>query len=152
MARASKLLLVTAASGIAFRSWALDHTVTEQVARKLVEEAIVALGRSIPASQVQPMTSYWSPQFYNFEAVLGQSSGLPALRFYFAVNPWNGDVWNPIGCTLITSSAIEKEQEAIWKQSNFPQQAREALHYQHPGTCDPPDPPNTPPGKNAPKK
>src|ERR1700719_2857728 len=98
MIRVSRFLRVTLASMLIVTAWAEDHKINEKTARKLVELALVVLGRSIPPSQVQPMTSYWAPEFYSFEAVLGQSNGLPALRYYFAVNPWNGEVWNTSEC------------------------------------------------------
>lgn len=121
--------------GIALAASAHDRKISEVTARRLVQQALVALGQPVPPSQIRRGMSYWSPEFYTFDAVLGQTAGKPALTWSFDVNPWNGDIWNTIECSRITSPAIEEEQEAIWRRSKFPADAREPLRSKHPGEC-----------------
>jgi len=135
MLRTSAFWGLALATGLIFAASPDGRKIGERTARKLVEEALVATGKHIPSSQIRPIAFYWSPEFYNFEAVLGQSEGLPALRYAFSVNPWNGEVWSIMECTRVTSPAIEKEQDAIWKRSGLPAEAREPLHEKRPGTC-----------------
>ena len=52
------------------------------------------------------------------------------------MNPWTGDVWDAMACKQITSPAIEKEQEAIWKRSELPSEGREPLHKKSPACPD----------------
>jgi len=115
----------------------LGRKISRKTAFKLVQEALATKGLRVPPSQISQMTDYWSPEFFNFESLLGQSGDQPdaALRNYFAVNPWNGDVWDAMECERITSPAIEKMQAVIWKRSGLPEEARQPLHYLHPGTC-----------------
>ena len=59
--------------------------------------------------------------------------GGPLQTYYFAVNPWTGDVWDGIACTRITSPKIQREQESIWKRSGLPEEARKPLTNKSPG-------------------
>ena len=113
----------------------LRYVVDDATARELVHDAIVASGRSIPESGIQPLVSYWSPEFYSYQAWSPQSGGKPLLTFFFAVNPWNGDVWDVKNCERVTSSAVEAKQSAIWKRSGLPESARDPLHSKVPGEC-----------------
>jgi hypothetical protein len=140
MIRFSSFLRVTLALSASLSAPALDRKISEKTARRLVQEALVALGQPVPPSQVRYRTFYWAPEFYTFEAVLGQTGSRPALTWFFAVNPWNGEVWNSMECSRITSRVIEREQEDIWKRSRLPPEAREPLHYKYPGDCDPTNP------------
>jgi hypothetical protein len=121
--------------GLALSAPALDSVVKEAEARRLVQEAIVAMGKGIPSGNLKPLTFYWSPEFYHYQAYLPQSDDKPLLTFSFAVNPWNAEVWDTKNCSRLTSPAIEQEQTAIWKRSGLPEAAREPLHYHIPAEC-----------------
>jgi hypothetical protein len=113
----------------------LHHTIGETTARSLVRQALAAMGARVPESNLKPMTSYWSPEFFNYAASLPQDDDRPVLTFYLAVNPWNSEIWDAKNCKRITSPSIEREQQAIWGRSGLPAEAREALHYKVPGEC-----------------
>jgi hypothetical protein len=126
---------VALALGISLVAFARDRTISERAARTLVQEALVALGW--PSVHVDPMKYYWAPEFYTFQAYWPgpvQDDGVSVLQsYYLAVNPWTGDVWDAMRCSRITSPAIQKEQESIWKRSRLPAEAREPLHEKSPG-------------------
>jgi len=112
-----------------------QHTINQREARKLVQGALVALGENARLVQIRPWPYYWAPGFYTFQAWLpGPGEGDSVLRpFFFAVNPWSGDVWDAMGCVRITSPAIEKEQELIWRRSRLPNEVRETIRNKAPG-------------------
>lgn len=63
-------------------------------------------------------------------------NGVSVLQtHYLAVNPWTGDVWDAMGCEMITSSALQKEQNFIWKRSGLPADAKLPLHDKSPASC-----------------
>lgn len=125
------------ALGMSLVGAAHDRTISERTARKLVQEALVALGW--PSVHADPMKDYWAPEFYSFQAYRSgpvADDGTGVLQsHYLAVNPWTGDVWDTTECRPITSPAIQKEQESIWKRSRLPAEAREALHDKSPASC-----------------
>lgn len=135
----SNLFRVALVLGVSFVSSAHVPTISEGAARRLVREALVALGENGPSVQIGPWKYYWAPEFYTFSAWrpgLAGSDGVGILQtYYFAVNPWTGDVWDAMGCKRITSPAIEKEQEAIWKRSQLPADVREAIRKKSPADC-----------------
>jgi hypothetical protein len=135
MAISLRFLRVVLVLAIVLAAPAHDRKISEKTARRLVREALAAMRQQVPPSQITRGTSHWSPELYAFDAVLGQTDGRPALTWGFAVNPWNGDVWNVMECSRVTSPAIEREQEAIWKRSGLPADAREPLRHKHPGEC-----------------
>jgi hypothetical protein len=105
-----------------------------------VQQALVALGEGWPSAQIGPWKFYWAPEFYTFSAWrpnpdVGSDGVGILLTHYFAVNPWNGDVWEGIECMRITSPAIQKVQKSIWKRSRIPDQARDAIRDKSPADC-----------------
>jgi len=132
-----RYILLPVALALAASSASAAHlrTIGQGAARKLVQEALVTLGEDGPWVQIVPWKYHWAPEFYSFEADRHNIvDGLLVAR-YFAVNPWTGDVWDAMACSQITSPAIDKEKQAIWKRSRFPPEAREALHNKSPGAC-----------------
>jgi hypothetical protein len=117
----------------------LRHTIRERTARGLVQRALVALGEDLRWVHIGPWQYYWAPEFYTFSAwrpgPVG-TDGVGVLQtWYFAVNPWTGDVWDAMGCTRITSPTIQNEQESIWKRSQLPAEVREAIRNKSPADC-----------------
>lgn len=123
---------VVLALGISLVSSAHLRTISEGTARKLVRQALSALGENPQSIEIDPWRYYWAPEFYTFEAWRYGLAGGLATHYFFAVNPWTGDVWDAMACKRITSPVIEREQEAIWKRSLLPTEAREALHEKSP--------------------
>ena len=120
---------------------ALDPIVSKATAAVLVRDALASLGEDSGGGQipVEPWDYYWAPDFITLQAeVLVPSMGIVAVR-YFAVNPWTGDVWEPFGCTRITSPTIKRKQDEIWKSSKLPDNARSVLQARAPG-CTPAKP------------
>jgi hypothetical protein len=125
--------------GLSFVSFARVPTISEGIARQLVKEALVTLGASGPAVEIVHWPYDWAPEFYTFQAWrpgVESSNGVGVLQtYYFAVNPWTGDVWDAMACRRITSPTIEKEQEAIWKRSQLSVDVREAIRKKSPADC-----------------
>lgn len=117
---------------------ALDPLVSRAMAEALVREAIASLhedGRDAKI-HVEQWNYYWVPDFITLQAeVLVPSMGLVTMR-YFAVNPWTGDIWEPFGCSRITSPEIKRKQDEIWKSSKLPAEARLVLEERTPA-CTP---------------
>ena len=133
-----RLLLIALALGVGFFASARDRTISERTARRLVREALVAMGDDWSSAPIEPLKNYWAPEFYSFMAYLPgpEINGVSVLQTqYLAVNPWNGDVWDDTECRTITSPVIQKEQESIWSRSGLPSDAREPLHDKSPASC-----------------
>jgi len=135
MARCLKILSIQVLLACVLATQPLPYVVADATARELVHDAMIADGRPMLESGIQPLTSYWSPEFYSYQAWRPQSDGKPLLTFYFAVNPWNGDVWDVKNCERVTSAAVAEKQGAIWKRSGLPESARDPLHNKVPGEC-----------------
>ncbi len=123
--------------------------ISERIARKLVQQALVALGEDGHRVHIGPWQYYWAPEFYTFQAWRpgNDNGGVSVLQtYYFAVNPWTGDVWDAMGCTRITSLAIQNEQESISKRYRLPAEVQEAIRNKSPADC------SANPGKGAKKK
>jgi hypothetical protein len=120
---------------------ALDPIISKATAEELVRDALASLGEGHEASKIPvlPWDYYWAPDFITLQAeVLVPSTGTVAMR-YFAVNPWTGDVWEPFGCTRITSPTIKRKQDETWKSSKLPDEARQVLQARAPA-CTPAKP------------
>jgi hypothetical protein len=122
-----------------FTSWAQSRTISAATARKLVREALPAFGENESSVRIAPWKYKWAPEFYTFQA-WGRpnrvaTEGVGVLQtYYFAVNPWTGDVWDAIACSRITSPTLKKEQELILlKRSYLSLEKREALSNKSPG-------------------
>jgi hypothetical protein len=129
------MLLVASPVGLA-----LDPIVSKATAAELVRDALASLGEGHEASKIPvlPWDYYWAPDFITLQAeILVPSTGTVAMQ-YFAVNPWTGDVWEPFGCTRITSPTIKRKQDEIWKSSKLPDEARHVLEARVPA-CTPPN-------------
>ncbi len=117
---------------------ALDPVVSKATAEELVRDALASLGEDGRNGKIAvgTYTDYWAPDFITLQAeVFVPSMGTVAMR-YFAVNPWTGDVWEPFGCTRMTSPTIRRKQEEIWKSSRLPDEARPVLAARTPA-CTP---------------
>ena len=118
--------------------FAIDFIVSKATAAELVRDALASLGDDGGGTKIAvgPWPYYWAPDFITLQAeVFVPSMGRVAVR-YFAVNPWTGDVWEPFGCTRITSPTIKRKQEEIWKSSKLPEEARHVLQARAPA-CTP---------------
>ncbi len=87
------------------RAWA--------TARKLAQKALLTLGDEQVGKPFK-----WAPKLYTLEAEAYNRQGTLVIHA-FAVNPWTGDVWEPMGCERITSATIEREQAAIRKRATL---------------------------------
>jgi len=134
VAAGSNLLRLALALG--FSAWApgLERTIDEAMALKLIDEALPAVGEVRASVQIGPWRYYWAPEFYTFQAWRAGEGGV-LLTYYFAVNPWTGDVWDAMACKRITTREVQKDQEAIWARSGIPSEAREALRERSPADC-----------------
>lgn len=127
------MLLVACPAGLA-----LDPVISKTTAAELVRDALASLGEDGGGGKIAtgPWLYYWAPDFITLYAEVPLPSvGRIEMR-YFAVNPWTGDVWEPFGCTRITSPAIKRKQEEIWKSSKLPDEARPVLQDRAPA-CTP---------------
>ena len=123
---------------------ALDPIISKAAAAELVRDALASLGEGHEASKIPVFAwdYYWAPDFITLQAeILVPSTGTVAMR-YFAVNPWTGDVWEPFGCTRITSPTLKRKQDEIWKSSKLPDEARAVLQARAPA-CTPAKPEGT---------
>ena len=120
--------------GVSMTSPAIERTIDEQTARRLVEGALPALGESPKWMNVGPWRYYWAPEFYNFSLYRAGGQGVLVI-YYISVNPWTGDVWDAMACKRITTPETKKEQDGIWKQSGIPSEARETLSNRSPADC-----------------
>lgn len=115
-----RLLPIALALSVGFFASARDRTISERTARRLVREALVAMGDDWSSAPIEPYKYYWAPEFYSFMAYLPgpEINGVSVLQTqYLSVNPWTGDVWDNTECRIITSPVIQKEQESIWSRS-----------------------------------
>lgn len=119
------------AVGFSTLSLAYGRTISQDTARKLVHDALVTLNKSGPSVKIARFRYDYAPEFYAFAATWPNPDGDPLIG-YFAVNPWTGDVWDIMGCKRITSPAIEKEQDAIWKRSQIAPEAKGTLQEKSP--------------------
>ena len=131
----SLIFILFATSVLGF---ALDPAVNLAVATELVRAAIVSLGEGGAQTHiaVYPWLYYWAPDFITLQAEVPHPEvGRVEMR-YFAVNPWTGDVWDAMACVHVTSPAIKKKQDEIWKSSKLPDEARRFLQARTPA-CTP---------------
>jgi hypothetical protein len=138
MARGLRVFAVALTIGIGAFSSARDRIISERTARRLVREALVAMGDDWSSAPIEPMKYYWAPEFYSFMAYLSgpEINAVSVLQTqYLSVNPWTGDVWDNTECRIITSSVIQKEQASIWSRSRLPADAREPLRDKSPASC-----------------
>ena len=117
--------------GIAFGSVANGRAIGPATARRLVRQALIAVNQEAPSVRVEPLRYDYAPEFYAFAATWPNSDGDPLIG-YFAVNPWTGDVWDINACKRISSPALRREQEAIWKHSKLMPEAEKVLHERSP--------------------
>src|SRR5580658_2362179 len=133
MAGRSSFFLVAAALWVGLVCSAQPRTMSEATARKLVREALAAQGESGPSVQIGPWKYDWAPEFYTFSAWRHNLADGLLVTYYFAVNPWTGDVWDAIGCSRIKSPGLDREQESILKRSHLSADKRKALSEKSPG-------------------
>jgi hypothetical protein len=139
------LILVIMSLGASSVGLALDPTINKVTAEELVRDALASLGEhgTDVKIEVEPWPYYWAPDFITLQAYRPHPTAGTMETWYFAVNPWTGDVWDPFGCTRLTSPAIKRKQEAIWKSSKLPDEARQFLQARTPA-CTPPGPERSP--------
>jgi hypothetical protein len=139
------VILIIMLLGESSGSLALAPTINEATARELVRDALASLGEDGAGTKIaiELWPYYWAPDFITLQAEVPHPDvGRIEMR-YFAVNPWTGDVWDAIACTRITSSTIKRKQEAIWKSSKLPDEARQVLQARAPA-CTPAKPERSP--------
>ena|SRR5436305_5686676 len=80
--------------------FALDPTINKVTARELVLDALASLGeRSTDINfEIDPWLYYWAPDFITLQASRPNPTAGTMENWYFAVNPWTGDIWNPFAC------------------------------------------------------
>ena len=114
------------------------HTLTQRAARKLVQQALVALDAN-QHFRIEPWRYYWAPEFYTFQAWRPgpvDRDGLGVIQtYYFAVNPCTGDVWDAMACSRVTSRTIQQEQQLIWQRSHLPAEVRQTIRDKTPADC-----------------
>ncbi len=117
---------------------ALDPTIKTATAIALVRDALTSLGEyDTPAKiKIEPWPNYYAPDFITLQAWRPNPESVTMDTWYFAVNPWTGDVWEPFGCIRITSPTIKRKQDEIWKSSKLPDEARHVLEARAPA-CTP---------------
>jgi hypothetical protein len=128
----SIFLLAALALSVSLASTAHPLTISERTARKLVQEALVTLGENGSSVDIARWKYYWAPEFYTFSAYRHNLKDGLLVTYYFAVNPWTGDVWDAMACKRISSPILEREQESIWKRSQLPDDVRETLQNRSP--------------------
>jgi hypothetical protein len=128
-------ILIIVTLGATSVSLALPPAINEATARELSLDALASRGVQGPDVGIEPWPYYWAPDFFTFQAEKAHPDGLQT--WYFAVNPWTGDVWDAISCTRITSATIKSKQEAILKSAKLPDEARQFLQARTPA-CTPP--------------
>ena len=101
-------------------------------ARQLVRQALIVMKQNGPSVSLVPYTYSYAPEFWAYEAMWPNPNG-SGLSGYFAVNPWTGDVWETNACQKISSPAMKKIQEAVWKKSKLLPEAEGTLHERAPG-------------------
>jgi len=131
----SSLIKAVLILGFNFSASAIERTIDEETAHRLVELALPAVGEARSSIQIGPWRYYWAPEFYTFTAWRHNPAAGLVITYYFAVNPWTGDVWDAMACKRITSPEIQKEQEVIWKRSGIPSEARETIRNKAPADC-----------------
>ena len=124
---------------------ALDPTIDKATATELVRDALASLGEhgTDIKIEIEPWLYYWAPDFITLQAWRPHPTAGTMETWYFAVNPWTGDIWNPFSCTRITSPTIKRKQEAIWKSAKLPDEARQVLQARSPA-CTPTKPEHSP--------
>ena len=126
----SRLLLILM---ISVCSSGIERTIDEQTARKLVDEALPAIGETHGSVDVGPWRYYWAPEFYNF-TISHPGKGV-LITHYLSVNSWTGDVWDGMACKKLVTPELTKEQEVIWERSGIPSEARSTLSARSPAGC-----------------
>ena len=119
-------------------------SIDEKVAQQLVRDALTVMKQNGPDVSVESFTYSYAPEFLAYQAMWIHPKGSPSgssLIGYFAVNPWTGDVWEINACRKISSPAMKKIQDSIWKQSKLPPAAEAILHERTPG-CTPDEVPD----------
>jgi hypothetical protein len=123
--------------GIILAGMSQGRAISKATARKLVHQAVIAMGKDSKGVQIDTWEYRWAPQFYTFSASWPPEKPGPLLVYYFAVNASTGDVWEAMECRRITSPVLQKEQELIWSRSWLPANSRQALQNKSPA-CSPP--------------
>src|ERR1017187_6840225 len=129
----SVLFLVGLTLGLTQASLARERTISRQAARKLVQAALPALGEDPKYMQIVLHKDHSAMKFYSFSAFRAGSGVLHI--YYFSVNPWTGDVWDPAACERLTTPELKSEQDAIWQRSGIPSEARQELQNRSPREC-----------------
>ena len=112
--KSAGLLIVIAVFVCSARAQTDLQKIGMEEARKLASEA---LSRQDPRHQINfsPVENRYDPLFEYFEATWPNPSGSPHLG-NFAVNPWNGDVWDVDACKQLKSPSLKKLQKDICKR------------------------------------
>src|SRR5580658_1182521 len=131
MASCLRFIRAALAFGIGLGALASGRTISLNDARKLVREALVASDLNGPSVKIEPFRYDYAPDFYAFMAWWPNPGGSPLLGYY-AVNRWTGDVWDVMGCKRISSPAIRREQESIWRRSRLAPEARGTIQETSP--------------------
>lgn len=135
MALYSRLLRVLLVLGVGVVSPAGTATISTAAARRLVREALAVMKQDGPSVRIDATRRDCAPGFYTFQAWWPNPDGSPIFTVYFAVNPRTGDVWDVMGCERITSAALEKEQESIFRRSGLTPTAAKAFRAKSPLCC-----------------
>jgi hypothetical protein len=133
MTHGSRALCLVVAIGANALCFAQRPAISENAARKLVQDALVALDATKPWVEIMPLKYKWAPEFYTFQTWRPNAGEGPLLTYSFGVNPWTGDVWDLIACKRITSPTLKKEQESISKRSHLSAEKRRVLSEKSPG-------------------
>jgi hypothetical protein len=87
--------------------------VSEDLAHKLAVSTLTPNARRLPSMRFDREKAPHPEGFYWFEVTANVRDGASPLLGYFAVNKTTGDVWNPVQCRKLASTAIRHLQEQL---------------------------------------
>lgn len=101
------------------RAQKTSATLSEDHARSLAVSTLTAAARRLPGIRFQEEKRPHPEGFYWFEITANTPNDVSPLLGYFAVNKTTGDVWNPVQCKRLTSSAIRRFQEQLRRKAKI---------------------------------
>lgn len=87
--------------------------VSEDLAHKLAVSTLTQNARRLPGMRFDREQTPHAEGFYWFEVTANVPDEASPLLGYFAVNKRTGDVWNPVQCRKLASTAIRHFQKQL---------------------------------------
>ena len=91
------------------------QTISREEAREIVFALLGPDPTKLSNFSLEHHAFPYAPEFYFFDGVWDNPHG-SVIQGHYAVNPWTGDIWDPIACTHVTSPAAKRLQESIRKR------------------------------------